>query len=263
MRRRISFLLIALFALTSLSVADEWKKEFTTSAKPTIHVDANDANIEVLAIDGSKIEARVVTSGGKISPDEVRVTDRQNGDRIDLEIHRPSHHFCIGICNESVRISLQVPRSSNLELHTGDGRITVDGVKGEARLESGDGELIARSLDGTLNADTSDGSIRVTGRFDRLDLHTRDGSINAEVAAASKMNSSWALRTSDGTITLRLPADFSADLDAHTGDGHVSSDFPITVSGSLKENSLRGRLNGGGALLEVRTGDGDIRLEKF
>ncbi|MBZ5706649.1 MAG: DUF4097 domain-containing protein [Acidobacteriia bacterium] len=263
MRQRISFLLITLFALSSLSLADEWKKEFTTSAKPTIRVDANDANIEVQATDGSKVEARVVTSGAKISPDEVRVTDRQNGDRIDLEIHRPSHHFCIGICNESVRVSLQVPRSSNLDLHTGDGRITVDDVKGEVRLDSSDGELTARSLDGILNADTRDGSIRVTGRFDRLDLHTGDGSINAEVAAASKMSSSWALRTSDGTITLRLPADFSADLDAHTGDGHVSSDFPITVSGSLKENSLRGRLNGGGALLEVRTGDGDIRLEKL
>ncbi|MBZ5597311.1 MAG: DUF4097 domain-containing protein [Acidobacteriia bacterium] len=263
MRHRISFLLITLLALSTLSLADEWKKEFTTSAKPTIRVDANDASIEVQAIDGNKIEARVVTSHGKISPNEVRVTDRQSGDRIDLEIHRPSHYFCIGICNESVRISLQVPRSSNLDLHTGDGHITVDDVKGEVRLDSSDGELIARSLDGMLNADTRDGSIRVSGRFDRLDLHTSDGNINAQIASASKMGSSWALRTGDGTITLRLPADFSADLDAHTGDGHVSSDFPITVSGSLKENSLRGRLNGGGALLEVRTGDGDIRLEKF
>jgi DUF4097 and DUF4098 domain-containing protein YvlB len=258
----MSFLFITLLALTSLSLADEWKKEFTTSDKPTIRVDANDADIDVQAVDGSKIEARVVTSGAKISPDEVRVTDRQNGDRIDLEIHRP-HHFCIGICNESTRISLQVPRSSNLDLHTGDGHITVDDVKGEVRLDSSDGELTARALDGMLNADTRDGSIRVTGRFDRLDLHTGDGSIKAEIAAASKMSSSWALRSGDGTITLRLPADFSADVDAHTGDGHVSSDFPITVSGALKENSLRGRLNGGGALLEVRTGDGDIHLEKF
>lgn len=263
MRRRILVLLSFLLTLTALSLADEWKKEFTTSAKPTIRVDANDANIDVQAIDGNKIEARVVTSRGKISPDEVRVTDRQNGDRIDLEIRRPSHHFCIGICNQYVRVSLQVPRSSNLELHTGDGHITVDDVKGEVRLDSGDGELTGRSLDGMLSADTRDGSIRVTGRFDRLDLHTGDGNINAEVAAASKMSSSWALRTRDGTITLRLPADFSADLDAHTGDGHVSSDFAITVSGALKENSLRGRLNGGGALLEVRTGDGDIRLQKF
>ncbi|HVO80580.1 MAG TPA: DUF4097 family beta strand repeat-containing protein [Terriglobales bacterium] len=263
MRYRVSFLLIALIGLSSLALADEWKKEFTTSAKPSIHVDANDATIEVQAVDGNKIEARVVTSRGKISPDEVRVTDRQSGDRIDLEVRQSSHHFCIGICSESVRISLQVPRNSDLDLHSGDGNITVDAVKGEVRLDSGDGDLIGRSLDGVLNAETSDGNIRVNGRFDRLDLHTGDGRIDAEVAPGSKMSSSWALRTSDGTVTLRLPQDFSTDLDAHTGDGRVSSDFPITVSGSLKENSLRGRLNGGGALLELRSGDGNIRLEKF
>jgi DUF4097 and DUF4098 domain-containing protein YvlB len=210
------------------------------------------------------VEARVVTSGkSKISPDGVRITDRQSGDRIDLEIRQSSHHFCIGICNYSVRVELKVPRNSDLNLHTGDGRIVVDDVKGEVRLDSGDGELVARSLDGSLNADTSDGNIRITGRFDRLDLHTGDGDINAEVAGASKMSSSWALRTSDGTITLRLPADFAVDLDAHTGDGHVSSDFPITVAGSLRENSLRGRINGGGPLLELRTGDGNIRVQKF
>lgn len=263
MRHRILSLLIFLFAVSSWSLADEWKKEFTTSAKPSIHVDANDATIEVQASDGNKVEARVVTSRGKISPDEVRVADRQSGDRIDLEIHRPSHHFCIGICSESVRISLQVPRNSDLNLHTGDGRIMVDEVKGEVRLDSGDGELTARSLDGTLSADTRDGNIRITGRFDRLDLHTGDGRIDAEVSPGSKASSAWMLRTGDGSITLRLPSDFAADLDAHTGDGRVSSDFPITVAGSLRENGLRGKLNGGGPLLEVRTGDGNIRLEKF
>jgi DUF4097 and DUF4098 domain-containing protein YvlB len=262
-RHRIGFLLITLVALSSLALADEWKKEFATSAKPTIRVDANDADIEVQASDSNKIEARVVTSGGKISSSDVRITDRQSGDHIDLEIRQPSHHFCIGICNYSLRINLKVPRNSDLNLHTGDGRIMVDDVKGEMRLDSGDGELVARSLDGSLNADTSDGNIRVTGRFDRLDLHTGDGDINAEVAAASKMSSSWALRTSDGSISLRLPADFSADLDAHTGDGHVSSDFPITVAGSLRENSLRGRINGGGPFLELRSGDGNIRVGKY
>lgn len=262
MRHRIFCLLIVLF-LSSFGLADEWNKEFTTSGKPDIHVDANDATVEVQASDGNKVEARVTTSRGKISANEVRVTDRQSGDRIDLEIHRPSYHFCIGICNESVRVSVRVPRNSNLSLHTGDGRITVDDVKGDVRLDSGDGELIGRSLDGALNADTRDGNIRVTGQFSQLDLHTGDGDINAEVAAGSRMSSSWMLRTGDGTITLRLPSDFAADMDAHTGDGHIRSDFPITVAGSLRENSLRGRLNGGGSLLEVRTGDGDIRLEKF
>jgi hypothetical protein len=54
----------------------------------------------------------------------------------------------------------------------------------------------------------------------------------------------------------------SADLVVDTGDGHVRVDFPVTVTGSLKENHIRGKLNGGGPLLELRTGDGNIVLGK-
>jgi hypothetical protein len=71
------------------------------------------------------------------------------------------------------------------------------------------------------------------------------------------------VRTGDGHVTLRLPRDFSADLDVHTGDGHIDSDLPVTVSGSRRENELRGRLNAGGPPLVVRTNDGSIRLERL
>jgi hypothetical protein len=52
-----------------------------------------------------------------------------------------------------------------------------------------------------------------------------------------------------------------AELDAHTGDGHVSLDFPVTVSGRLSTSNIRGKLGNGGPELTLRTGDGSIRLE--
>jgi hypothetical protein len=60
-----------------------------------------------------------------------------------------------------------------------------------------------------------------------------------------------------------LPATLSADLDVHTGDGHIQSDLPVTVSGSRNEHELRGKLNAGGPPLIVRTNDGSIRLERM
>jgi hypothetical protein len=73
------------------------------------------------------------------------------------------------------------------------------------------------------------------------------------------------LRTRDGSVSLRLPQDIAADLDAHTGDGRIDSDFPVTVSGSslTDSKSVRGRLNGGGPLLEIRTGDGSIHISRY
>ena len=55
---------------------------------------------------------------------------------------------------------------------------------------------------------------------------------------------------------------FAADVDLHTSDGHISLDMPITVEGRLGQNNIHGKLNGGGKLLTIHTGDGAIRLQK-
>lgn len=262
MRKPALLVLSALFVLLSISArAEEWKKEFTTTGKPAIRVTANDADIQVSSWDRKETEALVITNGYKIGPGDVRITDSQSGDQINLEVHRPSH-ICVGICHQSVRIELRVPREADLNLHSGDGNVRVDQVKGELRLDSGDGELAVVAADGRLTANTSDGNIRAQGRFDALDLHTGDGNIDAEADAGSKITSSWTLRTGDGNLTLRLAEGLSADLDANTGDGHVRVDFPVTVMGSIRENSIRGKMNGGGPPLELRTGDGNIVLGK-
>ncbi|HUJ20287.1 MAG TPA: hypothetical protein VLX58_02140, partial [Bryobacteraceae bacterium] len=62
--------------------------------------------------------------------------------------------------------------------------------------------------------------------------------------------------------TVRLPQNFAADLDAHTGDGKITVDFPLTTSGSISTSELRGKINGGGQTLAIHTGDGPIRVER-
>jgi hypothetical protein len=61
---------------------------------------------------------------------------------------------------------------------------------------------------------------------------------------------------------VQLPAAFAADVELHTGDGHISLDMPVSVEGQLGHHDIRGKLNGGGNLLTIHTGDGSIRLEK-
>ena len=107
-----------------------------------------------------------------------------------------------------------------------------------------------------------DGNVVADGRFDEFSARTGDGNIDATIRSGSKMSSSWTMHTGDGNLHLALPANFAANIDAHSGDGHVQSELPITVSGIFRENGLRGQMNGGGPTLELRTGDGDIRLTK-
>jgi DUF4097 and DUF4098 domain-containing protein YvlB len=253
---------LSLILITAtLTLADEWKKNFTVSGQADLRIDVTDGEVTVHAWERNEINARVTTEGWKIAPSEVRVTDRQAGSRIDIDVRTPRMNISFG--RHSVHVELQVPRELRAEIHSGDGRIVVQDLKGEIHLSSGDGSIEADSIDGIFEAKTGDGRIRASGRWNRLDLETHDGSIEAEVRAGSKMSGTWRVRTGDGHVNVRLPENFAADLDAHTGDGKITIEFPTTVSGSLNTSDLRSKLNGGGETLLVRTGDGPIHIRRL
>ena len=67
----------------------------------------------------------------------------------------------------------------------------------------------------------------------------------------------------DGGITLRVPEDLGAEIDAHTGDGRIELDKPITVDGLDRPSSVKGTLGAGGQPLRIHTGDGSIRLQRL
>ncbi len=260
MSGRLLLSLVVLLAVPCL--ADNWNKTYTVSGKPEVRVHLNDGRITVHTANANQVQASLNTSGWRI-PDQVKITERQDGNRVEIEVHVPSVHFGIGI-NRSLELELGVPTEATLDLRTDDGRITVDGVKGDERLSTGDGRIEATRMDGTLRAESGDGHLRLQGRFDGLDARTGDGRIDVEAAAGSRGAADWVVQTKDGSIEVRLPQDFAADLYAHTGDGHVDSDFPLTVdAGRVREGSVRGRLNGGGKLLEIRSGDGSIHIGKL
>jgi len=262
-QRNWSLTLVLLISIAAAARAEEWRKTYSVSGRSDINVDANDANIRIYTSDRSDVEAVVYTEGWKIGPDDVHINDRQSGNKIELTLRTPRNvHFGFSFHNRTIRIELNVPREADLNLHSGDGNIRVENIRGGLHLDSGDGEVEAHGVEGRLLADTKDGNIRVDGAFTTLDLHTGDGNIEIEVGSGSKMMQAWTLRTGDGNIVLRIPENFSAELDAHSGDGRVTVDLPVTVNGSLKESSVRGRLNAGGQLLELRTGDGNITIRK-
>jgi hypothetical protein len=268
MPRKIGFvLLLAIFAIPLQ--AEEWSKTFEVNGKADLHVETNDARVQVEAWEGREIQARVVSQGvriglwGSSDSHEVRVRDFQSGNRVELEVRILSMNWVIGVNTRSARIELKVPREASLDIHSGDGDLSVHGVKGEINLSTQDGKVEVDSLEGALHASTGDGNMRVQGRFDSLNLKTGDGRIYVEIIQGSQMVSGWSVRSGDGDVELSLPEGFAADLDVHTGDGRITSDLPITVSGALDHSSLRGKLNGGGPILSVHTGDGSVRLKRL
>ncbi len=256
--RRKSILLCVIF-LCGIAYADEWKHEYKVGAKPEVRVDTNDARIEVRR-GGPSIQVRVETDGYKIGPGEVHIYDRQDGDVVTLEVRSPRGPF-ISFRNRWIHVEVTVPENSKLNLHSGDGTLVVSGISAPADLSTGDGRIEVSGFAGALKAKTSDGSMQIAGRFDDLNLSTGDGHITCEVQPGSKMSTRWVIRTNDGSVSLRLPTGFAANLEARTGDGHIRVGMPITMKASGSEgHHIEGALNGGGSLLDVQTGDGSINI---
>lgn len=256
---------LAVFALSIAIVparADEWSKTYTVSGKPDLRIETSDANIRVTTWDQNTIEAKVITSRYKIGEGGIRVEEHQTGDSVEIEVHYPHHNFNIEWGSHRVDVIIQMPREGKVNLRTGDGKIELTGLKGDMDLHTGDGSMNLDSVDGRLHATTGDGHIQANGRFDELGLKTGDGHVDVRATSGSTLATGWRLETGDGSVTLELPNDLSADVDLHTSDGHIDLDMPVTTEGKIRQNEIHGKLNGGGSLLTIRTGDGSIHLRK-
>jgi len=261
-QRSVIFLL-CFVSLALSAFADEWTKSYQVGGNPSLHVDTNDAAIEITRGVSNTINARVTADGVSIGNSGVRITERQEGDKVDIQVHVPSEWGLHISMHRGVRVEVQVPQSSALDLHSGDGHISVNSIGGQARIDTGDGHIDVENFTGSLHGHTGDGHMTIDGVFTDLDLRTGDGHINLTVRPGSKMNGGWLIHTSDGGVQARLPQDLAAELYAHTGDGHIQLDMPVTVSGSIERSRIRGKLNGGGPLLEITTGDGSIQISKY
>ena len=133
---------------------------------------------------------------------------------------------------------------------------------------TGDGSISITDAAGRVEADSGDGSVELTGRFDAVDVRTGDGSVRLDVLDGSVLKTDWSVNTGDGSITLRLPRDLDAELDAHTGDGGVHADgLPVAAErdGSDARRTATPcarRIGKGGRTLRLRSGDGSINISR-
>jgi putative adhesin len=278
--------------------SEEITKPFTVSGRANVRVETNDGSIRVSTGDSKQVEFRVEYQGYELGKN-LHIDAHQDGDKVELIARVTAHWgFSWGHNSHRLHIEVRMPRDAdldvhsgdgsvqaesingtvkvytgdgsvkanslhgNIDLHTNDGSISVDSLKGDIRLHTGDGSIEARDLDGKVDADSGDGHIRIAGRFDALNVKTGDGSVDTRVQAGSKMASSWTIRTGDGSVDLVLPSDFQTNIDASTGDGHISLGIPVTVEGTFSNSQIHGKMNGGGQPLTIHTGDGSIRLSK-
>jgi DUF4097 and DUF4098 domain-containing protein YvlB len=245
------------------------EKHFTVTGTPDVELATFDGAIEVEPWDRHEVAVRIEKRGrDKSDVAAIDVHADQQGDHVVVEVRNTRKeggvHFNWNNARRA-RLVVSVPASANISARSGDGSVRVRDVAGHMKLHTGDGSVKLEGLAGAIEVDTGDGSINASGKFTGMHVRTGDGSVTIHAAPGSTASSDWDVSTGDDSVTLELPDGFNAEVDAHTGDGHVRlQDITLSnVSGRLGEHSVRGTLGSGGKLLRVRTGDGSITLRRF
>jgi putative adhesin len=168
----------------------------------------------------------------------------------------------------------------NADVQTGSGDVKLSNITGEIHLQTGSGDVRAHSISGAVHGGTGSGNIEIeeTGSGD-IDLHTGSGNVTArgvnggfhgetgsgDVTAEGTQTGTWEIRTGSGNVHVRLPgnAAFEADISTSSGSVDVGAPIEMTVQGRIGDvhKSVHGKVRGGGPLLRVRTGSGDIHIE--
>jgi DUF4097 and DUF4098 domain-containing protein YvlB len=166
-----------------------------------------------------------------------------------------------------------------VEAQTGSGDVKLANLTGEIRLQTGSGNIRAHQIAGAVRGGTGSGDIEIeeTAAGD-IDLHTGSGNITArgvqggfhgeagsgDITAEGTQSGPWEIRTGSGNVRVHLPANaaFDADISTSSGSIDVGSPIEMTVQGRLDDThkQIHGKVHGGGPLLKVRTGSGDIHI---
>ncbi len=233
---------------------------------------------------GGNLEA--LTKGGRVSIGTVGGTVRGHteGGSIQLASAQGSADLKTGLGNievGSVGGDLHAATSGgrirarsvggDLRATTGSGSIRLGNVRGGIRAAAGAGSITAVAAVQGMRAETAAGEIEIRGAGGTLLATAGTGDIRASLAAEPGLLDS-ALETSVGSIIVQVPASLPLTVDAKVslakGLGGILSDFPAIAvqrtANSFGPRSVKalGNLNGGGAMLRIRSGVGHIEIRR-
>jgi DUF4097 and DUF4098 domain-containing protein YvlB len=141
---------------------------------------------------------------------------------------------------------VRVPAGVHVDLRTVNGGVRLDNVGGEVRAASTNGGVQGRVSDVSL-----------------LDARTTNGGVELVVTGAVAREGRVSLSTTNGGVRLALPEATQADVTARCTNGRVSvDDLPLAVDGEQTRRRLSGRLNGGGARIDLQTTNGGVSIRR-
>lgn len=231
------------FALNGRAT-DEWTRTYQLSPGGEVRIGNTNGRIEVEGVDGNTVDiraeriARATTDGAaqELLP-RIKIEEDAKPDRIDVRTARISG-IMVGASIE-VRYHVRAPKGAKISVSNTNGVVTLT------------------ALAGTTEAHTTNGGVRGTDMRGAVDAETTNGGVTIDFAEVDR---DVRLTTTNGGVTIGLPESAKANVVATCTNGGISvSGVKMEISEESRRR-VEGKLNGGGANVELHTTNGGVRI---
>ncbi len=225
--------------------SEDWTRTYQLGPDTRLEIVNTNGKVDVEGVDGSTVEIRAERVA-KATTDQaarellpkIKINEKVTKDRIVVETERIAG-LMIGASTE-VRYHVKAPKTARRTVQTTNGGIELNGLAGRTDAVTTNGGVTGERLGGALNAKSTNGGIRV--------------------ALASVGPEQIALSTTNGGVRLTLPESAKASLNATTTNGGIEVSGLKVDTQEQSRRHFEGKLNGGGAVIELRTTNGGIRV---
>ena len=129
-------------------------------------------------------------------------------------------------------------------------------------VENSNGSVTARSIKGDAIVNTSFAGVTLDAVGGRISVDNQNGAISVTAMRPASGCHDISLKTSFSSIRVRIPVGLGYNLSARTSFGRISSELPVTSTGSIGGDSLSGMIGPGGCQLLLTDSNGSIEIAR-
>lgn len=223
---------------SAAKVSESFERTVALSANGALEVSNVNGSIDLTAWDRNEVRIEAVKKARSVEKlEQVEIEIVATADRVAIETELPRNG------DASVEYRITAPAGARAEVDTVNGRVKIDGMRGDVSARSVNGAIAAEGLVGSTSMTTVNGA--VVARY-----------------GAAPAGGKHHFKAVNGAIAVYLPSNPDASFEAKTVNGSINADFGLEVTrarfGPMK--SLDGKLGAGAGKFSFSTVNGSIKI---
>mgnify|MGYP000350540574 CR=1 FL=1 len=248
--------LVAICSITALTAyghsdrdyQEHIEKSFVVGTDASLVLDNLNGKVDIQAWSNNEVKIMAtILAKDEEDREKVEVILKQNNGRVSVETDYERSYFGHNHSHTKVDFEIMVPAHIDLdEIDLTNGSLTIQGVTGELNASVVNGSITSDGMSSDTKVDTVNGSIKLT--------------FGPELTAVNNIE----VNSVNGSLTLHLPQDLNASIEAETSNGSIRNEFGLNaIKRRIMGQSLYGELGNGRTQINLDSVNGSIRLKQL